>query len=165
MLTPLRFEHYPYSHSLVALAAWALLLGVGYHLLRRSRARPAIVVTALVLSHWVLDALTHRPDLPLTLRGPERIGLGLWNAAAPAVALELLLFAAGVVLYARATRAIDRTGRYALGGLVAFLVLVHVANLAGPPPPSPRAVAWISQALWLVVAWGSWIDRHRRPAT
>ena len=65
------------------------------------------------------------------------------------------------VAYTRATRAIDRTGRLALGGLVAFLLAIYVANLFGPPPPSGMAAAWSALAMWLLVAWGYWVDRHR----
>lgn len=75
----------------------------------------------------------------------------------------MCLFALGLGLYLRATQAIDRLGRWALWGLVAFLLLVHISNLFGPPPPSVTALAWVGQAQWLLVAWGYWVDRHRRP--
>ena len=73
----------------------------------------------------------------------------------------MLLFAAGLWLYTRATRALDRTGRLALWGLVAFLLVIYIANLFGPPPPSGMAAAWSALAMWLLVAWGYWVDRHR----
>jgi hypothetical protein len=162
-VTPLDFVRYPYSHSLVALTAWALLLGAGYVALRRARPRAGMVIGGLVLSHWLLDVLTHRPDLPLTIGGPRRLGLGMWDSLPATLAVELALFAAGVALYARATAAIDRRGRVGLWALVAFLVAVYLSSLFGPPPPSPTAVAWTTLAMWLLVAWGFWVDRHRRP--
>ena len=73
----------------------------------------------------------------------------------------MLLFASGLWLYTKATRAVDRTGRLALWGLVAFLVVVYLANLFGPPPPSGLAAAGGALAMWLLVAWGYWVDRHR----
>src|SRR5690606_6539393 len=82
-VTPLEFVHYPVSHSLAAVAGWALLLGGGYWALNRGgRAvgRAAAVLAALVVSHWLLDALVHAPDLPLTPVGDARIGLGLWQS-------------------------------------------------------------------------------------
>lgn len=164
VVTPLRFVHYPYSHSLVALLLWGALLALGYRVFRRSRLGPAVWVGALVVSHWILDVVSHRPDLPLTLGGPERLGLGLWNSLPATVIVEVLLFGAGVFLYARSTAARDRTGRVALWGLVGFLLAVYVVNLTSPPPPSAQAVAWAAQAMWLLVAWGYWVDRHRAPA-
>jgi hypothetical protein len=163
VVTPLAFTHYPYSHSLVAMLGWAILGTLGYLAFRRSRIRAALAIGALVLSHWVLDVLTHQPDIPVTLTGPGRLGLGLWNSLPATVGVELLLFTVGVGLYARATEAIDRKGSFGFWVLVAFLLVVNFANLAGPPPPSAKAVAWVAQAIWLLVAWGYWIDRHRRP--
>lgn len=163
VVTPLNFVHYPYSHSLVALAAWSVLGALAYLVFRGSRIKAALVIGALVLSHWVLDVLTHRPDMPITLMGSGRLGLGLWNSLPASVAVELLLFTVGVGLYARATEAIDRIGSIGLWALVAFLLVVNLANLLGPPPPSAQAVAWAAQAMWLLVLWGYWIDRHRRP--
>jgi hypothetical protein len=159
-VTPLDFTNYPYSHSLVALVGWGFALGVAYYLLRRGMVGAAVLFF-VVLSHWVLDVATHRPDMPLTIGGNARLGLGLWNSIAATVAVEGLLFAAGVWVYARTTRALDRTGTWSFIGLVLFLIVVYVANVLGPPPPSIAAVAWSAQAIWLLVAWGYWIDRHR----
>jgi hypothetical protein len=159
-VTPLDFTNYPYSHSLVALVGWGFALGVAYYLLRRGMVGAAVLFF-VVLSHWVLDVATHRPDMPLTIGGNARLGLGLWNSIAATVAVEGSLFAAGVWVYARTTRALDRTGTWSFIGLVLFLIVVYVANVLGPPPPSIAAVAWSAQAIWLLVAWGYWIDRHR----
>jgi hypothetical protein len=160
--TPLDFVHYPYSHSLAALAAWGAALGAGFMLARKAGLRVGLLLAALVLSHWALDFASHRPDMPLAPGESPRLGLGLWNSVPATVIVEGTLFAACVWLYVRATRAIDRSGRWALAGLVAFLAIVYVASFMGPPPPSVEAVAWSANALWLVVAWGYWIDRHRK---
>ncbi len=161
VITPLKFLHYPYSHSLIALALWSAIFAVFYALLRRSGTKAAIVIALLVLSHWVLDVLTHRPDMPITLSDSSVIGLGLWNYPVVAVPFELLLFGAGVWLYNLHTRALDRQGSIGFWALILFLLVVYAANLLGPPPPSPAAVAWSAQALWILVAWGFWIDHHR----
>ncbi|HEX4883318.1 MAG TPA: hypothetical protein VFX05_04200 [Casimicrobiaceae bacterium] len=159
---PLAFTHYPVSHSLAAVAAWSLALGGAHFALRRSL-RAALVVAALVASHWALDLVVHAPDLPLWPGGgAPRVGLGLWSLPVVALALEFAVFAVGLRWYLRATRAVDRAGVYGLVALVALLVVIQLANVLGPPPPGVEAVAWAGQAQWLIVAWGWWIDRHRR---
>jgi membrane-bound metal-dependent hydrolase YbcI (DUF457 family) len=161
VMTPFNFVHYPYSHSLVALTLWSAIFGAVYALLRRSGTKAAIVIAVLVLSHWVLDVLTHRPDMPITLADSSRIGLGLWNFPVVAVPLELLLFAAGIWLYIRQTKPLNRQGSIGFWALMLFLLVVYAASLLGPPPPSATAVAWSGQALWLVIVWGFWVDHHR----
>ena len=161
VMTPLNFVHYPYSHSLVALILWSAILGAVYALLRRSGTKVAIVIALLVLSHWVLDVLTHRPDMPIGLINSSPIGLGLWNFPVVAVPLELLLFGAGIWLYIRHTKPLNRQGSIGFWALILFLLVVYIVSLLGPPPPSAKAVAWSGQALWLVIAWGFWVDHHR----
>lgn len=154
-LSPLVFEHYPISHSLLMVGVWAALLGVAYFAAVRDR-RGAMVVAALVASHWLLDSLVHRPDLPLLPGGAERIGLALWNSPVASVVVELGLFAGGVMLYLRATRGQPR-GR--LLALCALLLAIFAADLLGPPPPSIDAVAWVGLAQWMLVAAAYWVDR------
>lgn len=160
-VTPLDFAHYPVSHSLLAVLGWAVLFALVYQFLRRYR-RGAVVVGIAVVSHWMLDALVHRPDLPLFPGESPLVGLGLWSSHGATLAVELPIFLAGVWLYLRTTAAVDRTGRWAFRGLVAFLLAVYFGNLFGSPPPSVAALAWVGQAQWLLIAWGYWVDAHRR---
>lgn len=164
-VTPLDFEHYPFSHSLMAVVGWGILLGLLYLFSHRGQAgarRGALVIAALVLSHWLLDALVHRPDLPL-YPGSPLVGLGLWHSLPLSLAVEVPLFAVGSWLYTRATVADDAIGSWALWTLLVFLALIHLGNLFGAAPPSVEAIAWVAQLQWLLVAWGYWVDSHRSP--
>jgi membrane-bound metal-dependent hydrolase YbcI (DUF457 family) len=158
--TPLAFEHYPWSHSLLTMIGWGVLLAATYMLRHRDR-RAALVLALLVVSHWVLDWITHRPDMPLVPGSDARYGLALWNSVPATLVVETILFAAGVLLYSGATRARDRTGRFAWVGLIAFLLIVYAASALGPPPPSMTAVSYGGFSIWLLVSWGAWVDRHR----
>ena len=160
-VTPLDFTHYPISHSLLAVAGWGVLFGLVYFVIRKYAAGAWICGLALV-SHWLLDFLTHRPDLPLAPGGGVKVGLGLWNSLPATLMVEFLVFGIGVWLYLRHTRAMNRRGSIGLWALLGFLVLVHLANMFGPPPPSVPAIAWSGQAQWLIVLWGYWVDRHRK---
>ncbi|MGZ5038267.1 MAG: metal-dependent hydrolase [Usitatibacter sp.] len=162
-VTPLDFVHYPWSHSLAMALAWAAAFGLAYWGLRRRLAN-ALWLAALVVSHWFLDWIAHRPDLPLYPGDPGRYGLGLWNSMPLTMAAEFGLLAVGLAVYARATRARDRIGKYALAALVLVLVASYLGATFGPPPPSPEAVALSGLAGYAMVAWGWWIDRHREPA-
>lgn len=162
-VAPLDFYDYPWTHSLLMGLLWALLFaGIWY--LRKRDSRVALLLGGLVVSHWVLDFITHRPDLPLYPGGPN-VGLGLWNSVAGTMVVEGGLFVAGVLIYLRATRPLDRTGRFATYGLIAFLVVAYLANIFSPPPPSVSAIAWGGQAGWLLLLWALWADRHREPLT
>lgn len=164
-VTPLDFQYYPYSHSLLALLVWGAALALIYRAVSGSAARGAVVLGALVVSHWFLDVIVHRPDLPLAPGSTLRLGLGLWNSIPATLAVEFGLYAAGVWLYCKATAARDRIGSVGFWALVAFLALVEVANVFGPPPPSVGAVAVSAQSMWLLVGWGYWVDKHRQPVS
>lgn len=160
--TPLRFLSYPFSHSLVADIGWALLLGGIYFAVRRYP--PGAIALGLgVVSHWVLDVISHAPDMPVFLSGGPLLGLGLWNSRWATLLVECAMFGAGVALYLRSTEARDRVGRIASWGLVAFLLIGYVASSFGPPPPSVTALAWTAQLGWLILVWALWADAHRGP--
>src|SRR3989442_12317436 len=134
----LAFDAYPISHSLLTLIGWGVLLAVLYPW-RSGDARPATVVALLVVSHWVLDFVTHVPDMPLYPGGPT-VGLGLWNSVAGTVIIEGSMFVAGAWIYVTTTRARDAVGRYALWALLAFLLVSYVASLFTWPPPTLQAI-------------------------
>ncbi|HVG25768.1 MAG TPA: hypothetical protein VND45_16545 [Thermoanaerobaculia bacterium] len=150
---PFDFYDYPITHSLVTALGWSLAFAL---LLRRHM----LVVAATVFSHWVLDFVTHRPDLPLWPGGPK-VGLGLWYSVPGTIAVEVPLFIAALLFYLRRTRARDRTGSIALWALVVLLGVAYIATITAPPPPDVDAIGWAVLAQWLFVPWGFWIDRHR----
>jgi hypothetical protein len=155
-------DNYPYSHSLVALIVWGALFGYVYRA-KTGDKRAALVIGLLVVSHWLLDFVTHRPDIEL-YPGGAKLGLGLWNSPAGTVIVESILLIAGVAIYLRATRARDGIGRWGLLGLVVLLAGSYLSTLFTPSPTDMRALAVfgiIFEGLFVLIAW--WVDRHRGP--
>jgi len=153
-------DDYPYSHSLFALIVWGALFGYLYRAKTRNK-RAGLVIGLLVVSHWVLDVVTHRPDIQL-YPGGAKLGLGLWNWPAATVIVESVMLIAGVAIYARATRARDAIGRWGLWGLIALLAASYYSSLFTPTPIDVRALAIggiFFELVFVVVAW--WVDRHR----
>ena len=158
--SPFDFTSYPISHSLVAQLGWGTLLALIYFAVKRN-GKSALMVGALVPTHWVLDFIAHRPDMPIYPGGPK-YGLGMWNSVPLTISVEYVLFAAGIVLYFNTRRAKDSTGNWAYWSLVLLLGVVYPASLFGPPPPTVQALAWSAVAIWLTVPWAAWADRNRR---
>lgn len=155
----LDFVSYPYSHSLLGMVVLGLLLAVVWYLACGARTvRGFLVVFGLVVSHWVLDWVTHRPDLPLSFSGGE-YGLGMWFSPVLTMVLELGLFFGLLSVYLRSTRAVGRS--WGLWCLVGLLVLIYLANAFSPPPPSWQAVAWAGLLSWLFPVWAWLVDRKR----
>jgi len=164
-INPFDFVYYPWSHSLLMTAVWALLFAFLYLWARGDRVAAAWVGIA-VASHWVLDFVSHRPDLPLYPGGGERLGLGLWQWLPATFAVEGLMFAAGIALYMQSTKAKDRTGTVAWWTFVALLLVLYIPGPWSPPPPSENAVAILGIiALAIFAPWAYWIDRHRVSAS
>jgi hypothetical protein len=163
--TPLAFDSYPWSHSLVTSIGWALACAAIYYAVARY-AVGAIVIAGGVVSHWVLDVVSHRPDMPLYPGNASPLcGLGLWNSVPATLAIETSMFAAGAALYVTMTRPKDGIGRWSLVALLGVLTLIYLASLLGPPPPSSTAVATTALGAWLFPLWAWWVDAHRRVVT
>jgi membrane-bound metal-dependent hydrolase YbcI (DUF457 family) len=158
-LTPLNFDNYPFSHSLLFVLLWSVLFSVFYYVNKRN-VKNSVILGLLVLSHWVLDLLVHRPDLPLFPNGPLE-GFGLWNLPYIAIPLESLIFIIGVSLYVAKTKPKDKIGIFAFWGLIVFLSFIYVLNIIGPPPPNSESLSYVGLSSWLLVLWAYWADRHR----
>ena len=159
-VAPLEFQHYPYTHSLLAVVLWAVGFALVYRLLR-GNTRAAVWLGLAVLSHWVLDFISHRPDLPLFPGGEARVGLYLWASLWGTLIVEYGLLAAGVALYVRGFPARDRVGVLATWSLLLLLVVIYFGSIFAPPPETTTQLAFGGLSMWLPVAWGYLIDRHR----
>ena len=157
---PLNFTYYPFSHSFLGVLIWSAAFGLVYYLFRKNK-KAAIILGLLVLSHWILDLITHRPDLPLYPGSNIFLGLGLWNSIIGTIIIEGIIFIGGFYLYFKTTKAKDYVGKYALWGLIIFLIIIYVMNLAGSPPPDEKVFGYVALSQWLFVLWGYWIDKHR----
>jgi hypothetical protein len=156
--TNLAFVWYPWSHGLLAAVGWAGLATLAGRGLFGSW-RAGALLAGLVLSHWVLDFVTHRPDLPLWPGGPV-VGLGLWNSVVGTILVEGGLVVAGFWLYLSTIPAGDRANQWSLGILVALMGLIGVTGMWSPPPPTERAVAWVMPRLLLILQWTFLIVMH-----
>ena len=157
--TPLAFESYPWSHSLLMAVAWPAAVCVLAYRTSKSQ-RVSLLLGALVVSHWVLDFVTHRPDLPLWPGGPK-LGLGLWSSVPATIFLEGGLYLVAIAIYVRALKPRDAVGTWALWALVALTSVIWITQPWSPPPPSSNAVAAVALAMWIFPWWALWIDRHR----
>ena len=137
--------------------------GAAILLARQRRCTPGVawLLGALVFSHWVLDWVSHLPDLPLYPGGSTVTGLGLWRSVPGTLLVEGGLYVGATVLYLRTTRPRDLIGRLALPVLLVLCAAMWASTPFGPPPPSPRALAWFSLGLFVFVAWAGWGDRYR----
>ena len=162
VVTPLNFVSYPYSHSLVMLIVWSALFAIVYRIVKGSKPAAIVTIAALVFSHYVLDVITHRPDMPVTINGSTRLGLGLWNYPGTTLAVESAMFIIATAIYMSSTRAKDRIGQAGLYALIVVIVAIYFAALYGPPPPSTNAIAGAGHLSWLFVIWAYWVDKHRQ---
>jgi hypothetical protein len=145
---------YPWTHGLVAAIGWAWFT---YRFSKNG------ILGACVFSHWILDFLSHRPDLPL-FRGGTLVGLGLWRFREATVLVEVGLLIAGLLVYEQSTRAKTPRGRYAMRALVGVMILLESLSIYGPAPSSIKEVAVSGGALYLVLAAVAWrLDLLREP--
>lgn len=146
--SPLDLHYMPYTHSLTASIAWAVILGwLGSLIWKR---RGGIAIGVCVLSHWVLDLPVHVRDLPLY--GDElKVGFGLWNNVVAAFALEAGVLLVGVAIYARYARS---TVAVWVFGLV--MLGIQYSNLILPLPESPAQFAMMALASYVALAAAAW---------
>jgi len=157
-VTPLDFTDYPISHSLLLVIGWSLIFSIVYFLIRKNR-NGSILLGVLVLSHWILDLVVHIPDLPLYPGDSPKVGLGLWNSTLLTILVEGIIFISGIWIYLKTKKALNQKVTAWFWSLVVFLLIIHVTNFVGPPPPSVNAIAWAGHLQWLFIPWAWWADR------
>ena len=110
-------------------------------------------------THWLLDLLVHRPDLPL-YDNTAKVGFGLWDYPYLTLLLEAGLLFGAMALYLSQPRPLTSRARYAMLAFGAAIVLMQASMLFTPPPPSDRAMAMT--ALLAYVAFAgiiAWLER------
>jgi hypothetical protein len=165
-LTSVEYTFFPFSHSLAATLLWAGLVALVFLIVpvrsSLSKSKTALVMATAVLSHFVLDAIVHNPDLDLLGNGVYKIGLGLWNYPLASYTVEALLLIAGLWIYLRSTRSIAFSGRYGLPVLSVVLLILNAVNTFGPPPTSTEYFATTMLIVYIATtAAAFWLDRKR----
>lgn len=155
--TPLVFDSYPWSHSLVMAVVWGLALA-GIARRRRVPSSAWTVLVALVVSHWVLDFVTHAPDMPLWPGSSPRLGLGLWNSIPATLVIEGAMWVAGIALYVRAHPLRTLKSRVAFWSLVIITTVMWASGPWGPAPSSPTALGWFALIGWIIIPWAAAAD-------
>lgn len=151
-------HHMPYTHSLVMAVVWSVVAGAAYGAPRKGG---GLIIGALVFSHWVLDFVTHKPDLELWFGGPK-VGLGLWENRPLAVSTEFALLIVGLLIYLLRTKANGVVGRLTPFVLFGLLAAAQVIGNFGPAPESAAAAAQsaiIAYGVFILLA--AWVDATR----
>jgi len=158
---------FPYSHSLVASLVWSVLAAGGvwsaYARLGPARARAAGLIAAAVFSHWLLDVLVHRPEMPLFGATSQAVGFALWDHLFVALSVEAAIVVLGMFLFIRGS-GLPRARSVALAVLsLVVLAFTMVGMTLAPPPPSALAMA--GSSLFTVVVVGAlfaWLGKRPR---
>ena len=158
---PLDLYYMPYTHSLVSALFWSCAVGLIYQFVARpSRRQASVIIGLAVFSHWILDFIVHRPDLPL-YDNAAKVGLGLWNAPALAFGLEATLLFGGIWLCLRGQLARS----FGTLGFGVLMLGIQVYIFFGPPPTSDRAIAATALIAYAVFAIAIWWLQDRRAIT
>ena len=152
-----------YSHSLLMTGIWGALLAL-LHFSRRRNLAAALMLFAVVVSHWILDFISHPPDMQLMPGEREQhFGLGLWNSIPATLFIEGAFWIAAILLYIRSARGPrNRTASLAFWIGCVIVTAAWIGNIAGPPPADLSTIGFTSLSFFsLTVGWAFWINRLR----
>ena len=129
------FDYYPWSHSLLMALVWGIVLA-GFARAADLPRSAAPLLILLVMSHWVLDVITHAPDMPLWPGRSPHLGLSLWDSI---------------------------TGTFVVEGLLWVVVMTAgwASSPWSPPPGSARQLALFALIGWIIILWSAWADGGR----
>ena len=166
VVSPFEFYDYPYSHSALGAFMWATAGYLAYWLWpkgdRTQRKRPAFIFAIAIFSHFILDVISHTPDMTISGNNSPVLGLSLWNSLAATMIVEFGILFIGIYLYRSATYSVSSTGKYGFALMILILLVLYIGNIFGPPPPDMKAVAVTMTAGQLaLVALAFWVDRNR----
>lgn len=160
-------EFMPYTHGLFSSLLWATAIYTLFRFLplkiKGNRNRVAIILAIAVLSHWFFDLIVHTPDLPLLGDNSIKIGLGLWNNDVATYLLEAIFLLIGLGLYLKSTNGSSFIGKYGMIIFVAFMLIINVNNIFGPPFGSDVLTMSVSALVMYLLFAGIafWLDRKR----
>lgn len=166
VVSPFEFYDYPLSHSELGAVMWATAVFLAYWLWpkgdRTQRKRPAFILSVAIFSHFILDVISHRPDMTISGNNSSILGLSLWNSLAGTMIVELGLLFIGSALYMSATYSVSSSGKYGFALMILILMVLYIGNIFGPPPPDMISVAvTITAGQLALVALAFWVDRNR----
>ena len=166
VVSPFEFYDYPLSHSALGAFMWATAGYLAYWLWpkgdRTQRKRPAFIFAIAIFSHFILDVISHTPDLTISGNNSPILGLSLWNSLAATMIVEFGILFIGIYLYRSATYSVSSSGKYGFALMILILVVLYIGNIFGPPPPDMKAVAVTMTAGQLaLVALAFCVDRNR----
>jgi hypothetical protein len=157
----------PITHSLIGAIGWGALFALAVKALKGTWTA-GIIGGAVVVSHWVIDLLVHRPDLTIAGSSPK-LGFGLWNSPMIEMPLELLFAFGGLLFFVSRTRPTGAMGKWSPLALAAGMAVLQWVNWSTPQPaeagPAPAATGWLGLFAYAVLAglaW--WVARTRRLA-
>lgn len=159
---PLDLYYMPYTHSLIGAVVWSLVaIPAAARWSKKRFWKAGFVLAVAVFSHWFLDLVVHRPDLPL-YDNKAKVGLGLWNQPILALTLEALILFGGMAIYLQSTKRAWVGGTWGFAAFGAVLLGVQAVVFFGSPPPTDRAAALTALVSYFVFAGAAgWLDRKR----